>query len=283
MMTFTLSNGIKMPAAGIGTFMMTPAQAQTAVLYALNCGYRMIDTAQAYMNERAVGRTIKQSGVAREEIFLSTKIWASQYLTEGTVKKSMELLETDYIDLMFIHQPAGDFMAGYRKLEAAYKEGKIKSIGISNFHGKKLERLLAECEIKPHVIQMEAHPYYMDTETINMLKSCGCRVMAWYPLGHGDKALMEELTFERLAKKYGKSSAQIILRWHVQMGNQIIPGSTNPDHIKANIDIFDFELTDAEMDEIAKINKNTRYYNATPEMEESYASYVIDLDSQESV
>lgn len=224
---------------------------------------------------------MKQSGVAREEIFLSTKIWASQYLTEGTVEKSMELLGTDYIDLMFIHQPAGDFMAGYRKLEAAYKEERIKSIGISNFHGKKLERLLAECEIKPHVIQMEAHPYYMDTETIHMLKSCGCRVMAWYPLGHGDKSLMEEPVFVRLAKKYGKSSAQVILRWHVQMGNQIIPGSTNPDHIKANMDIFDFELTDAEMGEIAKINKNVRYYNATPEMEESYASYAIDLDSQE--
>ena len=176
---------------------------------------------------------------------------------------------------------AGDFMAGYRKLETAYKEGKIKSIGISNFHGKKLEKLLAECEIKPHVIQMEAHPYYMDTETIDMLKDCGCRVMAWYPLGHGDKALMEEPVFVSLAEKYGKSSAQIILRWHVQMGNQIIPGSTNPAHIKANADIFDFELTDEEMAEIAKINKNVRYYNATPETEEGYASYAIDLDSQE--
>lgn len=178
MMTFTLSNGVQMPAVGIGTFLMTPAQAEKAVMDALSCGYRMIDTAQAYMNERAVGRGMKKSGVAREDIFLSTKIWASQYLTEGTVEKSLELLGTDYIDLMFIHQPAGDFMAGYRKLEAAYKEGKIKAIGISNFHGKKLEKLLAECEIKPHVIQMEAHPYYMDTETIDMLKDCGCRVMA---------------------------------------------------------------------------------------------------------
>lgn len=155
------------------------------------------------------------------------------------------------------------------------KAGKIKSIGISNFHGEKLERLLAECEIKPHVIQMEAHPYYMNTETIDMLKSYGCRVMAWYPLGHGDKALMEEPVFIKLAEKYGKSSAQVILRWHVQMGNQIIPGSTNPDHIRANADIFDFELTDAEMDEIAKINKNVRYYNPTPEMEEGYVSYTI--------
>lgn len=281
MMTFSLSNGVKMPAAGIGTFLMTPAQAEQAVIDALSCGYRMIDTAQAYMNERAVGRGMKKSGVAREEIFLSTKIWASQYLTEGTVEKSLELLDTEYMDLMFIHQPSGDFMAGYRKLEKAYKEGKIRAIGISNFHDEKLARLLLESEIKPHMIQMEAHPYYTDTKTIDMLKDCGCRVMAWYPLGHGDKALINEPVFTALAQKYGKSNAQIILRWHVQKGNQVIPGSTNPDHIKDNIDIFDFELTDAEMEDIAGLNKNVRYYNSTSEMEEGYAGYVIDLDSQE--
>lgn len=179
MMNFTLSNQVQIPAVGIGTFMMTPDQAEQAVVDALACGYRMIDTAQAYMNERAVGRGIKRSGVAREDIFISTKIWASQYLTEGTVEKSLELLGTDYIDLMFIHQPAGDFMAGYRKLEKAYKEGKIKAIGISNFQGEKLKKLLEECEIKPHVIQMEAHPYYRDEETISALAPCGCRVMAW--------------------------------------------------------------------------------------------------------
>ena len=281
MMTFSLSNGVKMPAAGIGTFLMTSAQAEQAVIDALSCGYRMIDTAQAYMNERAVGRGMKKSGVAREEIFLSTKIWASQYLTEGTVEKSLELLDTEYMDLMFIHQPSGDFMAGYRKLEKAYKEGKIRAIGISNFHDEKLARLLLESEIKPHMIQMEAHPYYTDTKTIDMLKDCGCRVMAWYPIGHGDKALINEPVFTALAQKYGKSNAQIILRWHVQKGNQVIPGSTNPDHIKDNIDIFDFELTDAEMEDIAGLNKNVRYYNSTSEMEEGYAGYVIDLDSQE--
>lgn len=280
-MNFTLSNGVAMPAVGIGTFTMTPAQAETAVLCALSNGYRMVDTAQAYMNERAVGRAIRKSGAAREDIFLSTKIWASQYNTEGTVKKSLELLDTNYIDLMFIHQPAGDYMAGYRKLEAAYKSGKIRSIGISNFRGEKLEKLLDECEIKPHVIQMEAHPYFIDTETINRLTEFGCRVMAWYPLGHGDKALMEEPVFIKLAGKYGKTVAQIILRWHVQLGNHVIPGSKNPEHIKENIDIFDFQLTEEEMEEIAAINKNVRYYNATDEMIERFASFVIDLDSQE--
>ena len=280
MMNFTLSNQVQIPAVGIGTFMMTPDQAEQAVVDALACGYRMIDTAQAYMNERAVGRGVKRSGVAREDIFISTKIWASQYLTEGTVEKSLELLGTDYIDLMFIHQPAGDFMAGYRKLEKAYKEGKIKAIGISNFQGEKLKKLLEECEIKPHVIQMEAHPYYRDEETIAALAPCGCCVMAWYPLGHGDHALLEEPVVKELAEKYGKSTAQVILRWHTQVGNIVIPGSTNPEHIKANLDIFDFELTDEEMKKMAGLNKNVRYYYPDEEKLAAYANMKIDLDSQ---
>ena len=280
MMNFTLSNQVQIPAVGIGTFMMTPDQAEQAVVDALACGYRMIDTAQAYMNERAVGRGMKRSGVARKDIFISTKIWASQYLTEGTVEKSLELLGTDYIDLMFIHQPAGDFMAGYRKLEKAYKEGKIKSIGISNFQGIALKKLLEECEIKPHVIQMEAHPYYRDEETISALTPCGCRVMAWYPLGHGDHALFEEPVVKELAEKYGKSAAQVILRWHTQVGNIVIPGSTNPEHIKANLDIFDFELTEEEMKQMAGLNKNVRYYYPDEEKLAAYANMKIDLDSQ---
>ena len=280
MMNFTLSNQVQIPAVGIGTFMMTPDQAEQAVVDALACGYRMIDTAQAYMNERAVGRGIKRSGVAREDIFISTKIWVSQYLTEGTVEKSLELLGTDYIDLMFIHQPAGDFMAGYRKLDKAYKEGKIKSIGISNFQGEKLKKLLDECEIKPHVIQMEAHPYYRDEETIAALAPCGCCVMAWYPLGHGDHALLEEPVVKELAEKYGKSTAQVILRWHTQVGNIVIPGSTNPEHIKVNLDIFDFELTEEEMKQMAGLNKNVRYYYPDEEKLAAYANMKIDLDSQ---
>ena len=279
-MNFTLSNQVQIPAVGIGTFMMTPDQAEQAVVDALACGYRMIDTAQAYMNERAVGRGIKRSGVAREDIFISTKIWASQYLTEGTVEKSLELLGTDYIDLMFIHQPAGDFMAGYRKLEKAYKEGKIKSIGISNFQGEKLKKLLDECEIKPHVIQMEAHPYYRDEETIAALAPCGCCVMAWYPLGHGDHALLEEPIVKELAEKYGKSTAQVILRWHTQVGNIVIPGSTNPEHIKANLDIFGFELTDEEMKKMEGLNKNVRDYYPDEEKLAAYVNMKIDLDSQ---
>lgn len=279
-MDFTLSNGIKMPAVGIGTFLMTPEQAEDAVFAALTNGYRMIDTANAYMNERAVGRGMKRSGITREDIFLSTKIWASEYEKENAVEKSLELLDVDYIDLLYIHQPSGNYMAGYRLLEKAYKEGKIKAIGISNFHDEKLEHLLAECEIKPHVIQLEKHPYFSDTKTLNMLKPYGVKLMAWYPLGHGDKALLEEPIFTALAEKYNKTTAQIILRWHVQKGTAVIPGSTNPVHIKENADIFDFSLTEIEMQQIHSLNKNVRYYNSTPEMEEKYATYAIDLDSQ---
>ncbi len=279
-MDFTLSNGIKMPAVGIGTFLMTPEQVEDAVFTALTNGYHMIDTANAYMNERAVGRGMKKSGIAREDIFLSTKIWASEYEKENAVEKSLELLDVDYIDLLYIHQPSGNYMAGYRLLEKAYKEGKIKAIGISNFHDEKLEHLLAECEIKPHVIQLEEHPYFSDTKTLNMLKPYGVKLMAWYPLGHGDKALLEEPIFTALAEKYNKTTAQIILRWHVQNGTAVIPGSTNLAHIKENADIFDFSLTEVEMQQINSLNKNVRYYNSTPEMEEKYATYAIDLDSQ---
>ena len=222
---FTLSNGVQMPAVGIGTFLMQPEQAEQAVYTALQMGYKMIDTANAYMNERAVGRAMRKSGVAREDIFLSTKIWASEYEKEDAVEKTLEILGTDYIDLLYIHQPSGNYMAGYRLLEKAYKEGKIKAIGISNFHDEKLERLLAECEIKPHVIQLEEHPYFSDTRTLAMLAPHGVKLMAWYPLGHGDEGLLKEPVFAALAGKYGKTTAQIILRWHVQNGTSVIPGS----------------------------------------------------------
>ena len=277
---FTLSNGVEMPAVGIGTFMMSPEQAEQAVYTALTMGYKMIDTANAYMNERAVGRAMRKSGIAREDIFLSTKIWASEYEKENAVEKTLEILGVDYIDLLYIHQPSGNYMAGYRLLEKAYKDGKIKAIGISNFHDHKLEHLLAECEIKPHVIQLEEHPYFSDTKTLNMLSPYGVRLMAWYPLGHGDKGLLNEPVFAELAAKYGKTTAQIILRWHIQNGTSVIPGSTNPGHIRENADIFDFTLTYEEMQRIYALNKNVRFFQPSPEKEEMYAKFAIDLDAQ---
>ena len=259
----TLNNGIKCPTVGIGTFMIAPPDAQNSVREALKMGYRLVDTAAAYMNERAVGRGIKESGVAREEVFLSTKLWPSEYENENAVDETLERLGVEYVDLLYIHQPAGNWLAGYRQLEKAYKEGKAKSIGISNFEGKYIAKLETEWEIAPQFIQVEAHPYFAQDELRKTLEKYGIRIMAWYPLGHGDKSLINERIFAKLAAKYGKSNAQIILRWHTQMGFVVIPGSKNVAHIKDNADIFDFTLTDDEMAKIAKLNKGVRYYNRT--------------------
>lgn len=252
METFALNNGVQIPKMGLGTFMMQPAAAQKAVEAALQDGYRLIDTANAYMNEKAVGRAIKNSGVQREDIFVSSKLWPTVYEDENAVDDTLKRLGIDYIDLLFLHQPAGNWQAGCKQLEKAYQEGKVKAIGISNFHDEKLAKLLDMAEIKPQVMQVEAHPYYPQTELKKALKPYGTRIMAWYPLGHGDRSLMQEPVFTKLAEKYGKSNAQIILRWHLQEGNIVIPGSTNPDHIKANADIFDFSLTAGEMAELPK-------------------------------
>lgn len=277
---FKLSNGVEIPSVGIGTFLLTPDQAENSVYAALKDGYRLVDTANAYVNEKAVGRGMKKSGVKREDIFLSTKLWPTVYEDDSAVEKTLQRLGTDYIDLLFIHQPAGNYIAGYKQLEKAYKAGIVKSIGISNFHGEKLQKLLDAAEIKPHVIQLEAHPYYTQNETMKELEPYGTRLMAWYPLGHGDKSLINEPVFTKLAAKYGKSNAQIILRWHTQMGFIVIPGSANERHIRDNFDIFDFALTDEEMAEVAAINKNVRYYNATPGQEESYAAFDPHMDEQ---
>ena len=279
MKTVKLNNGIEMPAIGLGTFMMKPAEAEEAVYNALKCGYRLIDTANAYMNERAVGRGIKKSGIPREEIFLESKLWPTVYTKETAVDEMLERLDTNYVDLLLLHQPAGDYIAGYKAMEKAVKEGKVKAIGLSNFEGEPLQKLLRICEIKPTVIQVEAHPYYPQNELKERINKENIHIQAWYPLGHGDKGLIEEHVFTKLAQKYGKSNAQIILRWHIQQENIIIPGSKNPEHIKENANIFDFELTDEEMKEIAGINKNKRYYIPNPELTASYAKMELNPEA----
>ncbi len=268
-----LNNGIECPVIGIGTFMLSPQDAENSVREALKMGYRLVDTANAYVNERAVGRGIKESGVPREEVFLSTKLWPSEYENEHAVEETLERLGVDYIDLLYIHQPAGNWMAGYRQLERAYKEGKVKSIGISNFEGEYIEELKNKWEVVPQYIQVEAHPYFTQKELRQTLDQYDIRLMSWYPLGHGDKALIEEPLFKKLGEKYGKSSAQIILRWHTQMGFTVIPGSRNVNHIKDNLDILDFALTEEEMAEIAKLESNVRYYTRTDEALAGFASW----------
>ena len=275
---FTLSNGNKMPMAGIGVFMMSPAEAEAAVESALKSGVRLIDTANGYMNESGTGRGIKKSGVAREEIFLVTKLWPTVYEKETAIDETLARLGTDYIDLLFLHQPTDNWREGYRNIEKAYKEGKVKAIGLSNFPEDLLKEAIETMDIKPHVVQVEAHPYFPQTELKVFLAETGMGLMAWYPLGHGDKNLVGEPVFAKLAAKYGKSNAQIILRWHVQSGNVVFPGSRNPEHIRDNFDIFDFALTGEEMAEIAKVDKGVRYYNGTPEMLAQYAKMELGPD-----
>lgn len=275
---FTLSNGNKMPMAGIGVFMMSPAEAEAAVESAIKSGVRLIDTANGYMNESGTGRGIKKSGVAREEIFLVTKLWPTVYEKETAIDETLARLGTDYIDLLFLHQPTANWREGYRKIEKAYKEGKVKAIGLSNFPEDLLKEAIETMDIKPHVVQVEAHPYFLQTELKAFLAETGMGLMAWYPLGHGDKNLINEPVFAKLAGRYGKTNAQIILRWHVQSGNVVFPGSRNPEHIRDNFDIFDFALTGEEMAEIAKVDKGVRYYNGTPEMLAQYAKMELGPD-----
>ncbi|WP_321433674.1 aldo/keto reductase [Trichococcus flocculiformis] len=274
----TLNNGNKMPMAGIGVFTLTPEEAEAAVESALRSGVRLIDTANGYMNESATGRGIKNSGVAREEIFVVTKLWPTVYERENAIDETIKRLGTDYIDLLFLHQPTDNWRAGYRAIEKAYKEGKVKAIGLSNFPNDLLKEAINTMEINPQVVQDEAHPYYPATDLKEILKGNDMGLMAWFPLGHGDKALIEEPVFAKIAEKYAKSNAQIILRWHVQSGNIVIPGSKNPEHIRDNFAIFDFALTDEEMAEIAKVDKGARYYQASPELLARYATMELKED-----
>ena len=275
-----LNNGVKIPMAGIGTFLLAPDDAESSVLHALGCGYRLIDTANAYLNEKAVGRAIKASGVAREEIFLETKLWPSFYEQPDAVEKTLERLDTSYIDLLLLHQPAGNYVAGYQLMEKAYQEGKVKAIGLSNFTAEQIQEILKICEIKPTVLQTEVHPYSQEKELKQFLSQEGIVIQAWYPLGHGDKALIQEPLFTELAHKYGKSNAQIILRWHIQDGNIVIPGSKNPAHIQDNFALFDFSLTPEEMKKIGGLDRQKRYYTSTPEMLKRYAETIPAVDEQ---
>ncbi len=273
MESISLNNKETCPVLGIGTFMLTPAEAENSVREALKMGYRLIDTANAYVNERAVGRGMKKSGVEREEIYLSTKLWPSEFENPKAVEETLERLGVDYVDLLYIHQPAGNWLSGYRQLEKALRDGKTRSIGISNFEGKYIEELEKKWEIVPQFIQVEAHPYFTQKDLRVTLDKYGIRLMSWYPLGHGDKTLIEEPIFAELGKKYGKSPAQVILRWHIQMGFVVIPGSKNVDHIRDNLAIMDFELTADEMAKIAMLDKGERYYHRTDEQLIQFAAW----------
>lgn len=277
-----LNNDVKMPVEGLGTFLMSPAEAEAASLAALEADYEHIDTANAYMNEKAVGRAIAKSGVARDKLFVSTKLWPSVYEAgDAAIEGMLNRLGLDYVDMLILHQPVGNYLAAWKTMEKAYKEGKVRALGLSNFPQEKIAEVIDHAEIKPQLVTVECHPYFAQSDLREYLSQYGIVIEAWYPLGHGDKGLQEEPVFTKLAEKYGKTPAQVILRWHVQMGTSIIPGSKNPAHIVDNADIFDFELTDEEMAEVAKLDGTKKYYEATEEALAGYLAIKPDFDAQE--
>lgn len=274
MKEFKLNNGIKMPNVGIGTFLLEPSDAENSVREALKMGYRLIDTANVYVNERAVGRGMRDSGVKREEIFLSTKLWPTEYANPNAVEETLKRLGTDYIDLLFIHQPTKNWRDGYKQLVKAYKEGKIRSIGVSNFEGYIID-VLKEFDVKPQVIQVECHPFFPQDELRKITEKEDIRIMSWFPLG--GKGMTGELLNNpivlALAEKHKKSPAQIVLKWHTQMGFVVIPGSKNVDHIKDNINIYDFELDEDDMKEMSKLNHSQRKYIQDDEKLDAYQTW----------
>ena len=275
----TLNDGNKIPQFGLGVFQISgDEKTKEACLEAFKLGYRHVDTAHAYQNERGVGQAVKESGLPREEIWITTKLWPSEYgegKTAKAIDKMLERLQTDHIDLLLLHQQFGDYLGAWKDMEKAVAESKVKSIGLSNFESERLEEVLAAATIHPSVLQVECHPYYQQNDLKKRIAPYNTVIESWYPLGHGDAALIEEPVFTKLAEKYGKTNAQIILRWHIQEGIIVFPKSSNPVHIKENIDIFDFELTEEEMNEIRQLDKGFRYYTRTlAEQEEALSQFV---------
>lgn len=274
----TLNDGNKIPQYGIGVYMVPEGpETVNSVKTALQLGVRHIDTAHAYQNERSVGKAVKESGVSRDEIWITSKLWPSEYgegVTSAGIDKMLKRLDTDHLDLLLLHQSFGDYMGAWRDMEKAVRAGKVRSIGISNFESDRLEKICEAAEIRPAVNQVELHPYYQQNALKKRLEKYGTVLESWYPIGHGSKELIQETVFTELGRKYGKSNVQIILRWHIQEGNIIFPKSTNPQHIKDNFNIFDFELTADEMKQIEALDNGQRFFNMSlDEMERTLGSY----------
>ena len=271
-----LNDGNTIPQFGMGVYQVPEGEATVnAVSEALKLGYRHIDTAHAYQNERSVGKAIKESGIPREEIFVTSKLWPSEYgegITMEGIDKMLARLDIPYIDLLLLHQQFGDYLGAWKDMEKVVAQGKVKSIGLSNFESNRLEEVCEAATIKPAVLQVECHPYYQQEALKKRIAAYGTIIESWYPLGHGDAGLMGEEIFACLGKKYGKTNAQIILRWHIQAGNVIFPRAINPIHIKENMDIFDFELTEDEMNEIKAMDRNVRFFNMSLEEQERMLS-----------
>ena len=257
MQTVILNNGIEMPILGYGVFQVSPAECERCVADALKVGYRLIDTAQAYQNEEGVGNAIAKSGIDRKEIFLVSKIWMTNYGYEkakASIDESLRKLKTDYIDLMLLHQPFNDYYGAYRALEEAYKAGKLRAIGVSNFYPDRLIDIAHNAEIVPAVNQVETHVFQQQVEAKKYMDEMGCQIMAWGPLAEGKNGFFTNETLINIGKKYAKTGPQVALRYLTQRGVVVIPKSTHIERMEQNLNIFDFTLTDEDMTEILKLD-----------------------------
>lgn len=254
----TLNNGVKMPQEGFGVFQVPdPAQCEQAVLDAIASGYRLIDTAAAYMNEKAVGEAIKKCGVPREELFITTKLWVQDASYEGAkkaIQTSLDNLGLDYLDLYLIHQPMGDYIGAYRAMEEAYREGKLKAIGVCNFYPARLADLCETVDVMPAVNQVELHPFFQQEDALAVMKEYGVKPEAWGPFAEGNHGIFTHPVLTKIGDKYEKSAAQVALRWNIQRGVTVIPKSVHKDRMEQNINVWDFELSAEDMAEIAKLD-----------------------------
>ncbi len=255
--SLTLSNGVKIPQFGFGVYLVPEEECEKCCLEAIKLGYRHIDTAHAYQNEKGVGSAIKKSGIPRNEIFLTSKLWYTEY-GEGksleAIDKMLKRLDTDYIDLLLLHFPFDDYIGAYKDMEKALESGKVKNIGISNFEDNKLEDFLGKIKVIPVLNQIETHPYFMNKDLRERCLKNNIKIEAWAPIGHGMIEFDKENVLNDLGKKYNKSVYQIVLRWHIQKGVIIIPKSVRSEKIKENFEIFDFNLTDEEVNQIDNLD-----------------------------
>ena len=274
----TLNNGVKMPQLGYGVYQVNPDECERCVTDAISLGYRLIDTAQAYHNEEGVGNAIRKCGVPREELFIVTKIWicnAGEEKAYASILESLRKLQTEYIDLLLIHQPFGDYYGTYRAMERAYREGKVRAIGVSNFYPDRFIDLQAHVEVKPAVNQVETHVFNQQQTANEYMKKYGCQIMSWGPFAEGLNGFFSNPLLKAIGERHGKTLAQTALRYLLQRGVVIIPKSTHKERMAENLNVFDFELTDEEMSEIAKLDtgKSLFFSHYEPAMVEQFMEW----------